>query len=184
MPKQREGDVFMRSLLVVMVAILLAAAGLIRVDSPAEAAGGGYASTCGGGETFLYASEMRLLALHNNTRKNHGLKPLCVHPTLQEAARAHSKDMIQYDYYAHVTRGSNENACARILRFGYRWSSCGENIGYNPTPEGVFLSWMRRSTHSSNILDSDFREVGIGAHTGEYNDSKTTMYTVDFGARR
>jgi uncharacterized protein YkwD len=184
MPKQREGDVFMRSLLVVIVVILLAAAGLIRVDSPAEAAGGGYASMCGGGETFLYASEMRLLALHNNTRKNHGLKPLCVHPTLQEAARAHSKDMIQYDYYAHDTRGRNENACARILRFGYRWSSCGENIGYNPTPEGVFLFWMRRSTHSSNILDSGFREVGIGAHTGEYNDSKTTMYTVDIGARR
>jgi Lon protease-like protein len=51
----------MRCLLVVSVAILLAAAGLIRVDSPAEAAGGGYVSTCGGGETFLYASEMRLL---------------------------------------------------------------------------------------------------------------------------
>jgi hypothetical protein len=63
----------MRSLLVVLVAILLAAAGLIRVDSPAEATGGGYASTCGGGEIFLYASEMRLLALHNNTRKNHAL---------------------------------------------------------------------------------------------------------------
>jgi uncharacterized protein YkwD len=174
----------MRALLVVLVAILLAAAGLIRVDSSAEAAGGGYASTCGGGETFLYASEMRLLALHNNARKDHGLKPLCVHPTLQEAARAHSKDMIQHDYYAHDTRGRNENACERILRFGYRWSSCGENIGYNPTPEGVFFFWMRSSTHIGNIVDSTFREVGIGAHTGEFNDAKTTMYTVDFGARR
>jgi uncharacterized protein YkwD len=174
----------MRSLLVVLVAILLAAAGLIRVDSPAEAAGGGYASTCGGGEIFLYASEMRLLALHNNTRKNHALKPLCVHPTLQEAARAHSKDMIQHHYYAHVTRGSNENACARIFRFGYRWSYCAENIGYNPTPEGVFLSWMRSSIHHPNILDSRFRDVGIGARTGVYSESKTTMYTVDFGARR
>jgi uncharacterized protein YkwD len=174
----------MRSLLVVLVAILLAAAGLIHVDSPAEAAGGGYVSTCGGGETFLYATEMRLLALHNNARKNHGLKPLCVHPTLQEAARAHSKDMIQHDYYAHITRGSNENACARILRFGYRWSSCAENIGYDAAPEGVFFSWMRSSIHRRNILDSSFREVGIGARTGEHNDSETTMYTVDFGARR
>jgi hypothetical protein len=43
----------MKSLLVVVfVAILLAVAGLIRVDSPAEAAGGGYASRCGGGKSL------------------------------------------------------------------------------------------------------------------------------------
>jgi uncharacterized protein YkwD len=182
MPKQREGDVFMRCLLVVFVAILLAAAGLIRVDSPAEATGGGYASRCGGGKIFLFATEMRLLTLHNNARKNHGLKPFCVHPALQEAARAHSEDMIEHDYYDHTTRGKNESACARIHRFGYRSSYCAENIGYNPTPEGVFLSWMRSSIHRRNILDERFHEIGIGAFTGDYSDSKTTMYTVDFGA--
>ena len=64
----------MRCLLVVSVATLLAAAGLIRVDSPAEAAGGDYASGCGGDEVFLYATEKRLLTLHNNACENHGLK--------------------------------------------------------------------------------------------------------------
>jgi cysteine-rich secretory family protein len=103
----------MRCLLVVVfVAILLAAADLIRVDSPAEAAGGGYASRCGGGKIFLYATEQRLLTMHNNTRENHGLKPFCVHPALQSAARAHSKDMIQHDYFSHDTRGRNEDPCA------------------------------------------------------------------------
>jgi hypothetical protein len=63
MLKQREGDVFMRCLLVIFVAIFLAAAGLIRVDSSAQAAGGGYASRCGGGEIFLYAREKQLLTL-------------------------------------------------------------------------------------------------------------------------
>jgi uncharacterized protein YkwD len=110
------------------------------------------------------------------------LKPFCVHPALQEAARAHAKDMIEYDYYAHGTWGRNESSCARIHRFGYPWSYCGENIGYNPTPEGVFLSWMRSSIHRHNILDGGFREIGIGACTGDYSDSETTMYTVDFGA--
>ena len=88
----------MRYPLVVFVAILLAAAGLGTVDSPAKAAGGGYASRCGGGKILLFAREKRLLTLHNNARKNHGLKPFCVHPALQKAARAHSKDMIQHDY--------------------------------------------------------------------------------------
>jgi uncharacterized protein YkwD len=162
--------------------IIMAVTDLIRVDSPAQATGGGYASRCGGGEIFLFAAEMRLLTLHNYARKNHGLKPFCVHPALQEAARAHSKDMIKHDYYAHTTKGKNQSACARIHRFGYRWSDCAENIGYNPTPEGVFFSWMRSSIHRRNILDGTFHEIGIGACAGDYSDSKTTMYTVDFGA--
>jgi uncharacterized protein YkwD len=172
----------MRCLLVVSVAILLAAAGSIRVDSPAEAAGGGYASTCGGGKIFLYDTEKRLLTLHNNAREKHGLKPFCVHPALQNAARAHSKDMIQRHYFSHHTKGSNEDPCSRIRRFGYDWSSCAENIGYNATPEGLFQSWMRSSIHRPNILDGRFHEIGIGACTGDNSDSNTTMYTVDFGA--
>jgi uncharacterized protein YkwD len=162
--------------------MLLAAAGLIRVDSPAEAAGGSYASRCGGGEIFLYPTEKRLLALHNNAHKNHGLTPFCVHPTLHKAARAHSKDMIQRHYFSHHTKGSNEDPCSRIRRFGYAWSSCGENIGYNATPEGMFHSRMRSSIHRPNILDGRSLEIGIGACTGDNSDFKTTMYTVDFGA--
>ena len=172
----------MRYPLVVFVAILLAVAVLGTLDSPAKAAVGGYASRCGGDKILLYAREKRLLTLHNNARENHGLKPFCVHPALQKAARAHSKDMIQYDYFSHDTRGRNESACARIRRFGYPWSSCGENIGYNATPEGVFRSWMRSSIHRPNVLDGRFHEIGIGACTGDYSDSKTTMYTADFGA--
>jgi uncharacterized protein YkwD len=175
---------FMRCLLVVFVAIFLAAAGLGTVDSPAEAAGGGNVNRCGGGKIFLHAKEKRLLTMHNNARRNHGLRPFCVSPALQRAARAHSKDMIQRDYFSHNTKGRNEDACARIRRFGYRWSHCGENIGYNSTPDRMFHSWMRSSGHRGNILDGKFRQIGIGAHTGYYFNSRTTMYTVDFGARR
>jgi uncharacterized protein YkwD len=172
----------MRCLLVVSVAIVLAAAGLIRVDPPAEAAGGGYASGCGGDEIFLYATEKRMLTLHNNVRENYGLKPLCVHPVLQQAARAHSKDMIQHHYFSHYSKGSNDAPCSRVRRFGYAGSSCAENIGYNATPDDMFHSWMRSSIHQRNILDGRFREIGIGAYAGDYNDSETVMYTVDFGA--
>jgi uncharacterized protein YkwD len=110
------------------------------------------------------------------------LKPFCVHPALQKAARAHSKDMIQRHYFSDHTKGSNEDACSRIRRFGYRSSYCGENIGYNATPDGLFRSWMRSSIHRPNILDDRFHEIGIGACTGDNSDSKTTMYTADFGA--
>ena len=127
-------------------------------------------------------TEKRLLTLYNKAREEHGLKPFCVHPALQNAAPAHSKDMIQRRYFSHHTKGSNEDACSRVRRFGYDWSSCAENIGYNATPEGLFQSWMRSSIHRPNILDERFHEIGIGACTEDNSDSKTTMYTVDFGA--
>ena len=174
----------MRYLPVVFVVILCAAASLGTVDSPAKAAGGGYASRCGGGEIFLYAKEKRLLILHNNARRDHGLSTFCVSPALQRAARAHSRDMIQRDYFSHFTKGKNESACTRITNFGYNWSYCGENIGMNATPDGMFGSWMGSPGHRRNILDPKFREIGIGARTGDYLGRKTTMYTVDFGARR
>src|SRR5215210_7606932 len=183
MLKFRGGRVFMKYLPVIFVAILLATAGLGSVDSTVEAAGGGYANKCGGGKIFLHAKEKRLLTLHNNARRNHGLRPFCVSSALQKAARAHSKDMIQRDYFSHYTKGKNEDACTRIRRFGYRWSHCGENIGYNTTPDRMFHSWMRSSGHRRNILDRKFRNIGIGAYTGYYFRSKTTMYTVDFGTR-
>jgi uncharacterized protein YkwD len=177
-----RGRVFMRYLPVVFVAILLA--GLGTVIPPAEAAGGGYASRCGGGKIYLHAKEKRLLTLHNNARRDHGLKPFCVSPALQRAARAHSEDMIQRDYFSHYTKGKNESACMRITNFGYQWSYCAENIGYNTTPDGVFRSWMRSPGHRRNILNGKLHEIGLGAHTGHYIDRKTTMYTIDFATRR
>ena len=87
--------------------------------------------------------------------------------------------MIQRHNFSHHTKGSNQGACSRIRSFGYAWSSCAENIGYNSTPQGLFRSWMRSPIHHPNILDGRFHEIGIGACAG---DSKTTMYTTDFGA--
>lgn len=175
------------TLVAVFSALLLGALtlGVFVVGAPsAQAAGGGNANKCGGGKILLDANEKRAFALHNAARRDRNLKPLCVHPALQKAARAHSKDMIERDYFSHDTKGRNEDACERIRRYGYRWSACGENIGSDSTPERMFKAWMGSSGHRSNILSGRFREVGIGAQTGNYDGFKTTMYTVDFGARR
>jgi hypothetical protein len=53
------------------------------------------------------------------------------------------------------------------------------------SPENIFQSWMDSPGHRENILDSDYREVGIGTATGVCEGySDCTMYTADFGARQ
>ena len=136
----------------------------------------------------MNADQKSTFALHNSERRDRDLKPLCVHPALQKAARSHSEDMIRGDYFSHDTKGRDESSCERVRRFGYRWRACvracGENIRYNSTPNKMSSAWMRSSGHRRNILNGKFREVGISDRIRNYNGSKTTMYTADFGARR
>jgi hypothetical protein len=71
-----------------------------------------------------------MLTLHNQERAKRDLPRFCVHPALVRAARAHSKDMIQRDYFSHNTKGRNEDACERVRRYGYIWQFCAENIAW------------------------------------------------------
>ncbi|AHY47629.1 Uncharacterized protein with SCP/PR1 domains [Rubrobacter radiotolerans] len=172
------------TLVLALLTAMLAALAVSAVQ-PSEA----YAATktapkCGGGTVNVTARELTVLNLHNNARANNGLPKLCVHPALRKAARAHSADMLNRDYFSHTTKGSGQNAGQRIKAAGYNWRTYGENIGYNTTtPRDMHRSWMNSSGHRSNILNRNFREVGIGAVAGNYKGNQVVMYTVDFGTR-
>ena len=166
------------------VLAVVAAIGVFALEAEeAGARGAATVRTCGGGRIDLKADEKRALQLHNRAREQRKLKPLCVHPKLQKAARAHSAKMIKKDRFFHGSVGK------RLKRHGYRWKTYGENIAGGSkrlgTPEGVFERWMNSRTHRPNILKRGFREVGIGTATGTFKGTKGyTMYTADFGTRR
>jgi uncharacterized protein YkwD len=140
--------------------------------------------TCDGGTIALERNERRIVRLHNQTRRSYGLQPLCVDPTLTEAARGHSANMIARNYFGHGLVG------ARLTSYGYNWVTYGENIaggyGYNySSPRHTFDMWMASPGHHANIMNGTFQEVGVGTATGEYNGiANYTMYTVDFGVSR
>jgi uncharacterized protein YkwD len=177
---------------VATLAVIVAIGALVLVPKEAHATLVNV-PTCNGGTLTLNSTEARVLELHNQARKRHGLKALCVNPTLTKAARAHSKEMLDKDYTSHNSF-NGETVKQRLARFGYTTSgysyyAIGENIawgcGSSGSPDHIFDFWMHSSPHRSNILNKSFREVGIGVLTGTYKQcSQTTMYTVDFGTRR
>jgi uncharacterized protein YkwD len=186
------GEAVAKRVAIVVISLLLAAtaAMVFWVVNPetARTANGGYVKKCGGGEIFLNEKEKKTFLLHNQVRRNHDLPAFCVHPKLQKAARAHSKDMIERDYFSHDTMDRNEGACERVRRYGYDWRACGENIAYgsgsNGEPDSIMSDWMNSPDHRGNILNGKFREIGIGTYTGNYEGfDDVTMYTADFGAR-
>ena len=186
-----NGAAMKRSTLVaslVLVASFTIFSALVGDQEPTQAASGGYVTTCGGeGSILLKAKEKETLVLHNQIRRENKLRPFCVHPKLQKAARAHSKDMIERDYFSHDTKGRDESACERIKRYGYQWRACAENIAFGTRtagePESTMQRWMDSQGHRGNILNGNVTQIGVGIYTGEYaGTSGATMYTVDFGS--
>ena len=180
---------YVSTVFVAMVLAVVAVWAATAVQSKeAEAANTVAVRGCTGTNVVLYTNEKRMLDLHNRTRVDRGLPRLCVHPALQRAARAHSLDMINRDYFSHNTKGSGKTFDVRIKEAGYRYRSAAENIAGGPGAQGsvdsIFRAWMNSSGHRSNILDRRFREVGIGAATGNWSGTDGyTMWTADFGVR-
>lgn len=180
----RRTTVLLASIFVAATAVTVA----FVIDAPAaSAAGAGYVGKCGGGRILLNADEKRTFALHNQARrKTRNLGLFCVDPRLQKVARAHSRDMIQRDYFSHTTKGTNRVGCDRVKNSGYRFRYCAENIAWGQRekgePDNIMRSWMESSGHRRNILNGRYREVGIGTATGTFRGQRgVTTYTVDFG---
>ena len=102
------------ALTVTMVAVVAALVVTAAEPQRAEAALGVQVAACDGGSVDLSVEEKKMLDLHNKTRAERGLPKFCVHPNLQRVARAHSKEMIAQDRFAHGNVGE------RLRKFGYR----------------------------------------------------------------
>jgi uncharacterized protein YkwD len=175
-----------------LVVFLVAALAVLTGGSLAAAQEVVTVAACTGDAIELTSNEKRMLDLHNETRAGYGLPPLCVHPALTWAARAHSQEMLDGGYFSHDSP-YGESIEDRLERFGYTsagyaYWTYGENLGWGSgtlaAPESRFDEWMGSPDHRDNILREDLTEVGIGTSTGNYGSyGDTTMYTVDFGSR-
>ncbi|HAJ37114.1 MAG TPA: CAP domain-containing protein [Chloroflexi bacterium] len=146
---------------------------------------------CGGADAPVIneAYEARVVELVNEVRAANGnLPPLRRIPALSKSARYHATDLGADNYFSHDTYDRNGGALQKVcgaferMRRWYNYSTAGENIaaGYG-TPEDVMAGWMSSSGHRQNILDPDFREIGVGYYqgSGEYG----VYWVQNLGAR-
>ncbi len=108
--------------------------------------------------------------------------PLNVSTKLNDAAERHARDMARKKYFEH--RGSDGSQPRdRVLRAGYHSRLTGENIAFGPeSAEEVVAGWLKSPGHCANIMDSRFRDIGVGLANGP---KRGQIYWVqDFGAPR
>jgi hypothetical protein len=91
-----------------------------------------------------------------------GLAPLVPSARLSDAARAHSRHMIDHRFFAHATP-EGLTPSERLTLANLDWSRVGENIaaGYS-TPQGVYEAWLASPEHRANMESDGFTYAGIG----------------------
>ena len=68
---------------------------------------------------------------------------------------------------------------------GYDWRAIGENIAEGQTSvEEVMDTWMHSPGHRRNILDPDFKELGIGLAFGNSAGGWRVEWAQAFGTRK
>lgn len=110
--------------------------------------------------------EDQVVAIVNQERLNNGsLPPLKKVDLLDNSSELHSVNMEQRNFFMHCDPDTGKSPFQRMIDAGYNYSSAGENIaaGYS-TPAAVMTGWMGSSGHRANILNTGFREIGVGYH--------------------
>lgn len=143
----------------------------------------------------LTAHQMRtaVLCMVNRLRRHYELRPLAYNEELRDSATAHSRDMVDHDYFSH-DGADGSSLDARIARAGYsrrvNTYFVGENIGGGVgrrlgSPAAVCRAWMHSPSHRANILSPGFHDFGVGVARGFPGGigGRAATYTLDFGAR-
>jgi uncharacterized protein YkwD len=111
-----------------------------------------------------------VLCLINRERAEHGESPLESSGQLEQAAEAHSREMVAEDYFEHVSP-AGETPVDRIRTTGYISSPdvgyvIGENLAWGTlelaTPQAIVEAWISSPKHLANILETRYRDTGIG----------------------
>lgn len=110
-----------------------------------------------------------VLELVNKERVKNKLPFYKNDPSLVIAARQHSKEMIDLDYFAHDSPKKEwAEAYQRAYYAGFFEAFVGENIAYNfgendkMAAKNLMQTWLKSPGHRANILNKEYTHIGVG----------------------
>jgi hypothetical protein len=93
------------------------------------------------------------LARINAERVNHGLPALTMRSDLNSVAQGWANHMASAGLLSH-----NPNLTSQVAN----WQTVGENVGEGPDVPTLDTAFWNSPEHKANILDSSYKDVGIG----------------------
>lgn len=135
-----------------------------------------FSATCSGGddwppewrgfewEVLSETNRFRAMGYNCDTRGNFGpAEPLEMNATIQIAARGHSLEMGQMNFFDHDSP-DGRTFDVRMQNAGFSGPSpWGENIAAGQrTAREVVQGWMESDGHCANIMNPRYRVIGVG----------------------
>jgi uncharacterized protein YkwD len=128
------------------------------------------------GSSSAAAAEAAVLSLVNEERAKVGCSPVRANAALADLAGDFSADMAARDFFDH-TDPDGLSPWDRAAQAGVE-SLGGENIARGQADAAaVMTSWMNSDGHRANILNCDYKTLGVGVHMG----AGGPWWTQDFG---
>ena len=109
--------------------------------------------------------EEEMLLIVNRERETAGLGSVVMDGKLSQLARSHSIDMFQRGYFSHYTP-EGLSPFDRMNAAHIRYEYAGENLALAPSADLAMRGLMNSSGHRANILNPNFKKLGVGAIDG------------------
>lgn len=132
------------------------------------------------GTATFSASE--IISLTNQKRAENHLPVLTTNPFLTKAAFAKAENMFGENYWAHYSP-SGKSPWFFITSTGYKYIYAGENLARDFSQASPLVdAWMNSSTHKANILDKNFKEIGVAVVSGKLTGREGVLVVQMFGS--
>jgi uncharacterized protein YkwD len=111
----------------------------------------------------------RIVQLTNQTRAQGGLPPLQPVAYLSDAASGHSKEMMELNYFAHISPTPGRAQPKMRIQLARGWDTrIGENIyraqgiTADALADRAVSAWIKSPSHYKNLMDPTFNSIGVG----------------------
>ncbi len=127
----------------------------------------------------LAQEQKKIVALTNQIRQDNRVAILASVEKLDLSAQNKAEDMATKNYFAHTSDGKSLSAWLQGV--GYKYEVAGENlaVGFS-SAEDIVAAWQKSPTHYANLIDKDFKDLGIGLAGGIYKGQPTVFVTQHF----
>jgi len=123
----------------------------------------------------------RVLEVTNQKRAENGLSLLTLNSKLNEVAQRKAGDMFAFNYWAHVSP-SGRSPWSFFQEVGYKYLYAGENLARDfMNSDSVVDAWMNSPSHRDNLLNPNYKEIGLSVVNGTLNGVETTLVVQMFG---
>ncbi len=130
----------------------------------------------------LSQESKKIIELTNEIRRKLSVNTLSEQQLLNQAAYDKAQDMLVRQYFAHVGP-DNKDLSTWLNKNEYKYSVAGENLAIGfASAEDVVIAWTKSKTHYSNLVDGDFKEIGVGMVSGPFNGHETTLVAQYFAS--